>query len=191
MRSNSKPIPTTIIHQIAVLAKIQSPGQIIAFEKLLKVTLTVFCAHAHGLRTETPDRKLAKDIFKFANELSDRLAVAGPRLRHLLTSPRFPDKPAPRSLDDLTSAVTTLREMSRFAVMIPAHKQGLTAAFIRGVYEDAELCGGHFTGSKAMHGTLKSALDLLRPYLPKEIETDVSPDTVFRATRKRGKTSPK
>jgi hypothetical protein len=73
--------------------------------------------------------------------------------------------------------------MSRFAVSVRTYKAKLSAGFIRRVYQNAEECGGHLTGSKAMHGTLTQVLDLLSPHLPKEIETNVSSDTVWRAAR--------
>jgi hypothetical protein len=190
MAQNSKPLPDDVIHQIAVLAKIPSPRQILQFETLLNATVATLSGQASGLRPGqlTADRRIARDIFKFSRELDNRLSRASPRLRLLLTPPWFPGKPVPRSLDELTSAVTNLHDMSLFALNVGAgSKKALRAAFIQLVCQDAERCGGHLTRSKAMHGTLRHALDLLRPYLPKEMETDVSSDTVWRATRAQGK----
>jgi hypothetical protein len=189
LKKNSKPLPEDVIHQIAVLAQIPSPQQILQFERALKSTVATFSNHASGLRPGllTSDGKTARNIFTLSKKLDNQLASASPRLRHLLMPPWLPNKTAPPTLEDLTAAVATLCEMSRFAVTVRTFKAKLSAGFIRRVYQNAEECGGHLTRSKAMHGKLRQVLDLLRPYLPKEIETAVSSDTIWRATRAQGK----
>lgn len=81
-----------------------------------------------------------------------------------------------------------LHKMARSAVaLLSATKGGnyLRNAFFLTLRKDAEACGGDLTASNRRNrtSTLKSAIDLLMPYLPKQLGAAVSVDTLERVLK--------
>ena len=137
---------------------------------------------AQGLRSVRVPRREARALDRWAGRLRDIVDAARPT--SLPCSDDIEENR--RAPYDVFHQIAVLAasscDMSR-----RTYKAKLSAGFIRQVCQNAEECGGHLTHNKAMHGSLMQALDLLRPYLPKEIKTDVSSDTIWRATPARGK----
>ena len=208
MRENNDEIPETVIHQIAALAKIPAPGQVLLLASCLRTAIKIASVQSSGLHAGksgkitavSSDRKVAKDILKLSRELAGRLRGASPHLRGLLTPPMIPttNPTPPRPLEDLESAVADLHNQSKIAcAFLSAHPKNwrvIRDIFFRNVSECAELCGGQLGLSKGVGGTLIGALELLKAYLPEEIAKgcagrardgyhaiEVSPDIVWFA----------
>ena len=156
MGENNEEIPESVIHQIAALAKISSPSQVMLFAYCLRTAIKIASVQSSGLHagksgkiTAVPsDRKVAKDILKLSRELAGRLRGASPHLRGLLTPPRIPitNPTLPRPLEDLESAVADLHNQSKIACASlsphPKNWRVIRDMFFRNVSEYAEVCGG-------------------------------------------------
>jgi hypothetical protein len=195
-KKTNEPLPEAIILQIAVLAGISSPAQIKQFKLHLKTTVAYFSEHAGSLRiapsgrvtATASDRKTTRAIFKLSRELERQLANASLWVRWLLAEKYFPNSPSPKSLEGMEAAVGGLHKMARSAVaLLSAPKGGnyLRNAFFLTLHKDAEACGGDLTASNRRNrtSTLKSAIDLLMPYLPKQLGAAVSVDTLERVLK--------
>jgi hypothetical protein len=195
-KKTNEPLPEAIILQIAVLAGISSPAQIELFELHLKTTVAYFSEHAGSLHIgssgrvgATPsDRKTARAILKCSRELERLLANASLWVRWLLAEKYFPNSPSPKSFEDIEAAVGSLHNMSRAGVVLLSLTKGgnaLRDEFFRKLCKDAAACGGDLTTSSRRKGTstLKSAIDLIMPYLPKQLGAAVSVDTLERVLK--------
>jgi hypothetical protein len=196
-KKTNESLPEAIILQIAVLAGISSPTQIEQFKLHLKTTVAYFSEHAGSLRiapsgrvtATASDRKTTRAIFKLTRELERQLANASLWVRWLLAEKYFPNSPSPKSLEDMEAAVGSLHKTARSAVaLLSATKGGnyLRNAFFLTLRKDAEACGGDLTTGVSRRNrtsTLKSAIDLMMPYLPKQLGAAVSVDTLERVLK--------